>query len=232
MPESGITEKRKMTLTELLSTQMYIPAMSFTLYKGLNFTVYSKSNKPMNLLIKTALISLAASSFVSTSPAQEQTTEQKTPPKSICESMDAFNDFDFWIGEWNVYTNDEERKFQGTNSVSKHHKNCLIMENWTNAQGGKGSSMNYFDPVENQWRQLWVAGGYSIDYTGGLDETGSMILKGKINYYQTGKSNAFRGKWIANSDGTVRQFFEQQDAETGEWGVWFDGLYIKQTESQ
>ena len=159
--------------------------------------------------------------------AQEQATTQTEPPKSICEKMNGFNDFDFWLGEWNVYSNDEKRVFQGTNSVTKHHKNCLIMENWTSAQGGTGRSMNYFDPVEDQWRQLWVAVGYSIDYTGGLDESGSMVLNGKINDYKSGKSQDFRGKWTANTDGSVRQFFEQRNPETSEWAVWFDGLYVR-----
>lgn len=159
--------------------------------------------------------------------AQEQTEVQTNPPRPICETMKGFNDFDFWLGEWNVYSNDEKRAFQGSNSVTKHHKNCLIMENWTNAQGGSGRSMNYFDPVEDQWRQLWVASGYSIDYSGGLDESGSMVLNGKINNYKTGKSQAFRGKWSANTDGSVRQFFEQKDLQSNEWTVWFDGLYVR-----
>ena len=81
--------------------------------------------------------------------------------------------------------------------------------------------------MEDQWRQLWAAGSYSIDYTGGLNETASMVLKGKINYYKTGKSQAFRGTWTPNADGSVRQFFEQQDPESKVWSVWFDGLYVK-----
>ena len=186
----------------------------------------------MNFIRRAIPVALSVLCLVSPIAAQEQSGESEPPPKPICETADNFNNFDFWVGEWNVYTNDEKRSFQGTNSISKHHQNCLIMENWTNAQGGKGSSMNYFDPVENQWRQLWVAGGYSIDYTGGLDESGSMVLTGKINYYQTGKSNAFRGRWTANADGSVRQFFEQRDNETGKWAVWFDGLYIRKTETQ
>lgn len=186
----------------------------------------------MNFIQRAIPVVLSVLCLVSSIAAQEQTGENVPPAESICETVDTFNDFDFWIGEWNVHTNDEKRTFQGTNSISKHHQNCLIMENWTNAQGGTGSSMNYFDPVENQWRQLWVAGGYSIDYAGGLDESGSMVLTGKINYYQTGKSNAFRGRWTTNADGSVRQFFEQQDEETGKWAVWFDGLYIRKPESQ
>lgn len=151
--------------------------------------------------------------------------EAEPPPKSICESMENFNDWDFWVGEWKVYSNDEKHTLQGTNSITKTHKNCLIMENWTNTKGGQGSSMNYYDPVEGHWRQLWVAGGYSIDYTGGLDESGSMVLNGKINYYKPGKSFSFRGRWTANEDGSVRQFFEQFNPEKDQWTVWFDGIY-------
>jgi hypothetical protein len=54
-----------------------------------------------------------------------------------------------------------------------------------------------------------------------------MILNGKINYYKTGKSQPFRGTWTPNADASVRQLFEQQDPESGEWSVWFDGLYIR-----
>jgi len=181
----------------------------------------------MKLHIISLLIGLLCLGGSIPAMAQEQTNAQASPRKSICETMNSFNDFDFWVGEWKVYSNDEKREFQGTNSITKHHKNCLVMENWTSAQGGTGRSMNYYDPVEDQWRQLWVAGGYSIDYTGGLNESGSMQLNGKINYYKSGKSQAFRGTWTPNDDGSVRQFFEQKNAETNKWDVWFDGIYVR-----
>ena len=183
----------------------------------------------MKLPLTTAYLTLFFLGFPLQTPAQEQAPQLATPAKPVCESMSGFNDFDFWLGEWNVYSNDESRKLQGTNSITKQHLNCLIMENWTNLNGGTGSSMNYYDAVEDQWRQLWVAGGYSIDYTGGLDESGSMALSGKINYYRNGKSFAFRGTWSPNEDGSVRLFFEQHNPESDEWTVWFDGLYIKKT---
>jgi len=62
---------------------------------------------------------------------------------------------------------------------------------------------------------------------GGPDDSGSMVLKGKINYYKTGQSNKFRGAWTPNPDGSVRQFFEQFDPESKKWTVWFDGLYVR-----
>ena len=159
--------------------------------------------------------------------AQQTPIQPQTPAKPICETLKSFNDFDFWLGEWNVYSNDDNHTLQGTNSITKHHKNCLIKENWTNLQGGTGSSMNYYDAIEDQWRQIWVASGYSIDYSGGLDESGAMVLSGKINYYKGSKSQPFRGTWTPNPDGSVRQFFEQLDPETQQWTEWFDGLYVK-----
>ena len=181
----------------------------------------------MKTLLKSIPVALVTLFFATTMLADEQAAENPVPPKPVCESVKSFNDFDFWVGEWNVYSNNEERQLQGSNSITKHHKNCLIMENWSSAQGGQGSSMNYYDPVEDQWRQLWVAGAYSIDYTGGLNEAGAMYLEGKINYYEPGTSQSFRGTWTPNEDGSVRQFFEQLDSQTGEWTEWFDGLYIK-----
>ena len=181
----------------------------------------------MNKLTIFSAVALFLLFFNTSSAAQEHSSEPTVPVKSICETTEHFGDFDFWVGEWNVYSNDEERTFLGSNSITRQHKNCLIMENWTSAQGGDGRSMNYYDPVEDQWRQLWVAGGYSIDYAGGLDDNGSMVLTGKINDYKTGQSNRFRGTWTPNQDGSVRQFFEQFDPEEKQWTVWFDGHYVR-----
>lgn len=154
-------------------------------------------------------------------------TKDNTPPTSVCETDGRFGDFDFWVGEWKVYSNDEGRSFQGSNAITRHHNGCLLMENWTSAKGTTGSSMNYYDTVTKKWRQLWIADAYSIDYTGGLDATGSMVLKGKIHYFKNRRSESFRGRWTPNKDGTIRQLFEQQDEETGMWKVWFDGVYVR-----
>jgi len=41
--------------------------------------------------------------------------------------------------------------------------------------------------------------------------------------------NASYSPFISTQDGSVRQFFEQRDVESGQWTVWFDGLYIKKS---
>jgi hypothetical protein len=145
-----------------------------------------------------------------------------------CEDNEGFGDWDFWVGEWNVYSNDEARTLLGSNSITKHYANCLIKETWTSAGGGGGFSVNYYNPVRSQWRQVWVSNGYSIDYNGGLNQAGQMVLEGEIDSYQSDTSTKFRGIWTAEDNGDVIQRFDTLDADSGEWALWFEGRYVRQ----
>lgn len=151
---------------------------------------------------------------------------QRQPP-SRCARDPHFRDFDFWLGEWQV-TNLANGNLAGTNIITSIEGACALEERWTGARGSTGMSINFYNSVSGQWRQVWVtAGAYSIDIVGGLNEEGSMVLEGTIYYYRSGKSNRFRGTWTPNPDGSVRQHFQQADGESGEWSDWFDGLYVK-----
>ena len=91
--------------------------------------------------------------------------------------------------------------------------------------GGTGQSYNYYDPARQKWRQVWVSSTAMIDYEGGLTETGSMKLEGTITYLANAQTAPFTGEWTLNENGTVRQYFEQYDAESDTWKPWFTGLY-------
>ncbi|WP_286831141.1 MULTISPECIES: hypothetical protein [Kordiimonas] len=180
----------------------------------------------------TVRLTAAAAIILTTSvgaAAQSQTQTQTPPPPNTCETDPGFNQFDFWVGNWNVTARNGGQQ-AGTNLVTKVEKNCLIREEWTSVSGGTGQSINYYNPVSKKWRQVWVsagAGGNLIDYEGGLRD-GSMVLEGTITYYANGTSFPFRGTWTPNEDGTVRQFFEQYDETEEKWKGWFDGLYARQ----
>ncbi len=136
------------------------------------------------------------------------------------------DDFDFWVGEWNVYAPDSG-PYQGQNSITKTQGGCLITEHWSGASGSSGESMNFHDPLMGAWRQVWVSPGNFIDYTGGLDASGAMQLTGEIYYPGNGTRAPFRGVWTPQADGSVRQHFEQADAD-GNWVDWFIGIYVRQ----
>jgi len=151
--------------------------------------------------------------------------QTQTPPPT-CDGMEHRADFDFWVGEWNVYAPDGS--FAGTNSIRKSQGGCLIEEHWTGASGSGGFSTNYFDPLRRVWRQTWFSSGAYIDYTGGLVADGAMSLEGEIYYQQNGDRFPFRGLWTPNEDGSVTQHFTQYNAEAESWDVWFTGLYVRQ----
>jgi hypothetical protein len=152
---------------------------------------------------------------------------QQIPTPSPCISDPHFKDFDFWLGEWEVSDRTTDQ-IAGTNTISSIEGSCALEERWTSKSGSTGMSINYYNPISGQWRQIWVAAGaYSIDVVGGLNDEGSMVLEGTIFYYRRGISQPFRGTWTPNPDGSVRQYFQQADPESGEWSVWFDGLYVK-----
>ena len=62
-------------------------------------------------------------------------TQAQNAPPAACASGEGFTAFDFWLGDWQVTTNDDDEKFLGTNSITKHYGDCLIMEHWKGADG-------------------------------------------------------------------------------------------------
>lgn len=63
---------------------------------------------------------------------------------------------------------------------------------------------------------------------GGLVD-GAMVMVGELYNYGSDEAFDFRCSWSENGDGSVRQFFEQYNDETGMWEVWFDGRYVRQS---
>ena len=149
---------------------------------------------------------------------------QDTGASGPCQAP-GYDQFDFWLGDWEVTSPDGT--VQGRNVITSEENGCLIVERWRSTSGGTGQSYNFYDPVTETWRQVWVSTGALIDYEGGLTDTGSMKLEGTITYQNSGITAPFFGEWTPNEDGSVTQHFEQYDAETEQWTPWFTGLYTK-----
>src|SRR5690606_37813489 len=133
----------------------------------------------------------------------------------------AYRVFDFWVGEWEVTSPDGRPA--GRNQISIEQEGCLLVERWRSVRGDTGMSMNFYDPVADRWRQVWVSPGIEIDVSGGM-VGGSMVLEGTILYLDESRARPFRGTWTPLQDGRVRQFLEEA-GEDGSWQPWFEGLY-------
>ena len=156
----------------------------------------------------------------------QQSGSQAAPAQPAPCSDSQFQEFDFWVGDWDVFTEDGTQI--GVNSIAKEENGCLLVERWTDANGNTGQSYNFVDHASGQWRQVWVSPGLTIDYKGGLDEEGAMTLEG-VAASQGQDPQKFRGIWRLQDDDSVRQTFQTFDDEKSEWTSVFVGIYRQKT---
>jgi len=76
-----------------------------------------------------------------------------------CAHQQGFQDFDFWVGEWDVHL--ANGALAGSNIIESVERGCALTERWTSANGGTGMSINYFDKASDEWVQVWNAEGGS-----------------------------------------------------------------------
>lgn len=132
--------------------------------------------------------------------------------------------FDFWVGDWVVHN--QQGRQVGVNRISKLENGHIIFEEWTSAGGGSGKSMNYYDPADKKWKQLWVdARGGVVRYAGEF-KNGAMHFTG-VYIAPDGTTEIARSSFTPRPDGSVRQFIEHSKDDGENWYVYFDGVYTR-----
>lgn len=158
-------------------------------------------------------LAILISAVPSSSPAQD------SPP---C-SGESSHQFDFWIGEWDVYSGED---LAGSNSIQPILDGCVLHENWRGASGNTGTSLNFYNPQTEKWQQFWVwRNGTTLELEGGYAD-GKMVLEGE-SLSRSGESIYNRITWFDNEDGTVRQHWEISRDGGESFETAFDGLYKK-----
>ena len=164
-------------------------------------------------------------STMSAHAQDDETAASPSAPAYPCEQREEFDEFDFWLGDWEVHA--PNGTLAGTNKIEKTQAGCALIENWLDVTGNPGMSVNYFDVATNEWVQVWNSvGGVQLVIRGGLTDQG-MLLEGQVSYVSNNTSAPFRGLWTLLEDGRVRQFFEQYDEDSKSWAPWFEGFYTK-----
>ena len=104
---------------------------------------------------------------------------QKTP----CTTDPVYRQFDFWIGEWDVYA--KNGKEAGDSRIDLILDSCIILENWKSANVSQGvyyagKSFNTYNSVSKQWQQTWVDNvGGSTEFLEGHFENNKMTFQTK-----------------------------------------------------
>ena len=144
-----------------------------------------------------------------------------------CEFNPSARQFDFWIGDWDVKT--QQGGTAGTNTIQKLENGCILLENWTSALGGSGKSINFFDTQINKWRQIWVdSTGNSTNFIGEFKD-GVMRYEAEV-IGKDGKKTLSRLTFTPIDKTSVRQHGESSDDNGKTWKTTYDLIYIlKQT---
>jgi hypothetical protein len=151
-------------------------------------------------------------------PAQEAVPD--AAPAAPCAAPEA-RQFDFWLGSWEVNANG---RVVGRNRITRIHGGCTLLEQYDTApRPFAGMSVNYWDPDDGRWHQVWVDNsGTRLHLAGGYAD-GRMVMSG--TRFRDGGTLTDRITWTDNRDGTVRQLWEQSTDGGTTWQTAFDGLY-------
>lgn len=145
-----------------------------------------------------------------------------TPPPACTAEKN--RQFDFWVGNWDVYPKAHPEKLVAHSHIENLYTGCAIRENWMPLAGGPGGSLNIYVPATGKWRQFWVdSSGSAVDFTGGWNGT-AMVLEGA--WPQPGKPEQHtRMTYTKLSDGSVEQAGQSSDDGGKTWQPSFDLIY-------
>lgn len=105
-----------------------------------------------------------------------QIATAQPPVKSPCTTNPVYRQFDFWIGEWEVYGLKGNKT--GDSKIELILDSCIILENWKSSNGlYSGKSFNTYNARTAQWQQTWVDNqGGSTEYLKGMYENNKMTF--------------------------------------------------------
>jgi hypothetical protein len=151
-------------------------------------------------------------------------TTAQQPPTKPCSTDTIFRQFDFWIGDWEVFG---VKGKAGDSKIERILDSCVILENWTSAkQGYTGKSFNTYNASTRQWQQTWVDNsGGSTEYLRGHAGKDMVVFYADKNIGQNGKNFLRRLSFYKLSIDKVRQHGERSDDEGRTWTTEYDLEY-------
>lgn len=157
------------------------------------------------------------------------TTVAVKAQKTACTTDPVYRQFDFWIGDWDVYG--KNGKKAGDSRIELILDSCIILENWKSANQFNGlyysgKSFNTYNSTTQQWQQTWVdnAGG-TTEFLEGHYENNKMIFKTKPFPVNKDTMGIRRLTFFNLSADKVRQFSEISKDNEKTWTTEYDLEY-------
>ena len=127
--------------------------------------------------------------------------------------------FDFWLGNWQLFENDNANSTARVR-VDSVLDGCVLREHYEDDAGTLGESFTIFDSGRKKWHQTWVTNHGRLLTIEGGPQGRSMVLSGAY-YREGGKEVLVRGIWTPVAGG-VRESATTSDDAGKTWKPWFD----------
>ncbi len=151
-----------------------------------------------------------------------------------CEYDQVYRLLDFWLGEWDVYVNENQKI--GVSLVRKMVNGCAIQENFEQLDGFVGQNLFYFNNITGEWKMVWVTG--AAVSLGGVkekvmiarDDNGGVRFVGDLPNNTTGQKIVDRLTITPISKDRVNMLIDQSLDGGDSWVTTFSGFYQRMKE--
>ncbi len=172
-------------------------------------------------LVVISLLSLIVTCLLLPGAIRAEDADSAKPPEKASAEAEELQEmqkqFDFWLGEWNLTWKDGGK---GTNTITKILEDQVIKESFNGKPSIHlvGQSYTVFVKPLKIWKQTWVdnESGY-LDFTGGLEEDGRMILSREAG--KEGKKFLQRMVWHNIKENQFDWNWERSDDQGATWKV-------------
>lgn len=180
--------------------------------------------------------------FAQDSSASDDSTAFKHPCRGQpwwADNGISFDDFDFWVGEWQVYDT-ATGEMRGFDDIEFVHDGCAVKQHWRQMDDLftrpnlpwrlNGISLTGIT-WDGEWRQMWTdSNGGNMLLTGGNDDQGRMVLTSEWQARKQADGSLGRVRfiwfWQPSDDGTIHNWGEyQQNDENNDRIQYFDITY-------
>ena len=133
-------------------------------------------------------------------------------------------EFDFWIGEWEVFVTGTGQ-YAGHSIIQEISGGCAILENWSSGVS-EGKSLNFVDDSTKKWKQVWIGSypGGKQDFVNGEYKEGRMQFSFELKD-SSGKKIAGRFTFFNLGPNQVRQLNETSTDDGQTWTTSYDFTY-------
>jgi hypothetical protein len=143
-----------------------------------------------------------------------------------------FDQFDFWVGEWEVYprlkdpARQDKAPLIARSRIERLYAGCAIRENWMPLKGTGGGSLNAVDPATGRWHQTWIGSQPGrVEFDGGRVGQAMVLTGWWAGVNGPGQDALIRMSYTPIDQDTVRQHGEQSTDHGLTWSDNFDFIY-------